>query len=112
MDPALMLVGRQKVLLENCKVMWKCSLLCRKMSRAGGKAGNLRDKLDGNELDLSLSDLSEIPVRDLVSYMERTLQRKRPQTSNTPGTLLLIHAQQGLYLGTFFFFKHSVVGTP
>lgn len=33
----------------------------------GGKAGSLKDKLDGNELDLSLCDLSEVPVRELVS---------------------------------------------
>lgn len=43
------------------------------MSRAGGKAGNLRDKLDGNELDLSLSDLSEIPVRDLAAIPKATV---------------------------------------
>ncbi|CAJ0966885.1 unnamed protein product [Ranitomeya imitator] len=45
----------------------------RKMSRAAGKAGNLRDKLDGNELDLSLSDLSEIPVRDLAALPKATV---------------------------------------
>ncbi|XP_073444141.1 leucine-rich repeat-containing protein 59 [Dendrobates tinctorius] len=43
------------------------------MSRAAGKAGNLRDKLDGNELDLSLSDLSEIPVRDLAALPKATV---------------------------------------
>lgn len=37
------------------------------MTKAGGKGGNLRDKLDGNELDLSLSDLNEVPVKELVS---------------------------------------------
>ncbi|XP_075034006.1 leucine-rich repeat-containing protein 59 isoform X2 [Mixophyes fleayi] len=42
------------------------------MSRAAGKAGNLRDKLDGNELDLSLSDLSEIPVRELAALTKAT----------------------------------------
>ncbi|XP_056406068.1 leucine-rich repeat-containing protein 59 [Hyla sarda] len=40
------------------------------MSRA---AGNLRDKLDGNELDLSLSDLSEVPVRDLAAIPKATV---------------------------------------
>ncbi|KAM3910052.1 leucine-rich repeat-containing protein 59 [Leptodactylus fuscus] len=43
------------------------------MSRGSGKAGNLRDKLDGNELDLSLSDLSEIPVRDLAAIPKATV---------------------------------------
>lgn len=37
------------------------------MTKAGSKGGNLRDKLDGNELDLSLSDLNEVPVKELVS---------------------------------------------
>ncbi|KAG8565015.1 hypothetical protein GDO81_012667 [Engystomops pustulosus] len=43
------------------------------MSRGAGKAGNLRDKLDGNELDLSLSDLSEVPVRDLAALPKATV---------------------------------------
>ncbi|XP_069808313.1 leucine-rich repeat-containing protein 59 [Dendropsophus ebraccatus] len=43
------------------------------MSRAAGKAGNLRDKLDGNELDLSLCDLSEVPVRDLAAIPKATV---------------------------------------
>lgn len=37
------------------------------MTKAGNKGGSLRDKLDGNELDLSLSDLNEVPVKELVS---------------------------------------------
>lgn len=37
------------------------------MSRGGGKGPSLKDKLDGNELDLSLCDLNEVPVRELVS---------------------------------------------
>lgn len=37
------------------------------MTKAGNKGGNLRDKLDGNELDLSLGDLNEVPVKELVS---------------------------------------------
>ena len=28
---------------------------------------NLKDKLDGDQLDLSLSDLSSVPVKDIVS---------------------------------------------
>lgn len=42
------------------------------MTKAGSKGGNLRDKLDGNELDLSLSDLNEVPVKELVSTTPRT----------------------------------------
>uniref|UniRef100_A0A2K6A535 Leucine rich repeat containing 59 n=2 Tax=Cercopithecinae TaxID=9528 RepID=A0A2K6A535_MANLE len=41
------------------------------MTKAGSKGGNLRDKLDGNELDLSLSDLNEVPVKELVSIVPR-----------------------------------------
>lgn len=41
------------------------------MTKAGNKGGNLRDKLDGNELDLSLSDLNEVPVKELVSTVTR-----------------------------------------
>ncbi|MEE6523864.1 hypothetical protein FKM82_022964 [Ascaphus truei] len=37
------------------------------MSRAAGRGGSLKDKLDGNELDLSLSDMTEIPVRELAA---------------------------------------------
>lgn len=37
------------------------------MARGGGKSGSLKDKLDGNELDLSLCGLTEVPVRELVS---------------------------------------------
>lgn len=43
------------------------------MTKAGSKSGNLRDKLDGNELDLSLSDLNEVPVKELVSTAPRGL---------------------------------------
>ncbi|KAM4692698.1 leucine-rich repeat-containing protein 59 isoform 1-T2 [Rhinophrynus dorsalis] len=44
------------------------------MARAAtGKVGNLRDKLDGNELDLSLSDMSEIPVRELAALPKATI---------------------------------------
>lgn len=43
------------------------------MSKASLKAGNLREKLDGNELDLSLSDLSELPVRELAALPKATV---------------------------------------
>lgn len=32
------------------------------------KVLNLKDKISGNEVDLSLCNLSEVPVRELVSY--------------------------------------------
>lgn len=31
-----------------------------------GKVENIKDNIDGNELDLSLSDLTEVPVKELV----------------------------------------------
>uniref|UniRef100_A0A3B3Z131 Uncharacterized protein n=1 Tax=Poecilia mexicana TaxID=48701 RepID=A0A3B3Z131_9TELE len=32
------------------------------------KVLNLKDKISGNEADLSLCNLSEVPVRELVSH--------------------------------------------
>ncbi len=32
-----------------------------------GKVENIKDKIDGNELDLSLSNRTEVPVKELVS---------------------------------------------
>nr|KAF6416200.1 hypothetical protein HJG59_009482 [Molossus molossus] len=43
------------------------------MTKAGNKGGNLRDKLDGNELDLSLSDLNEVPVKELAALPKATI---------------------------------------
>lgn len=43
------------------------------MTKAGSKGGNLRDKLDGNELDLSLSDLNEVPVKELAALSKATI---------------------------------------
>lgn len=53
------------------------------MTKAGSKGGNLRDKLDGNELDLSLSDLNEVPVKELVSTVPRG-PRRRSSTGAGP----------------------------
>jgi len=36
-----------------------------KMSK-GSKVLNLKDKINGNEMDLSLCNLSEVPVKELV----------------------------------------------
>lgn len=45
------------------------------MSRGSGKGLSLKDKLDGNELDLSLCDLNEVPVRELVSLRLQAARR-------------------------------------
>uniref|UniRef100_A0A8C8VE03 Leucine-rich repeat-containing protein 59 n=1 Tax=Pelusios castaneus TaxID=367368 RepID=A0A8C8VE03_9SAUR len=42
------------------------------MAKAGGKGVNLKDILDGNELDLSLSDLNEVPVKELAALPKAT----------------------------------------
>ncbi|XP_043940928.1 leucine-rich repeat-containing protein 59 [Protopterus annectens] len=42
------------------------------MSKSSGKALNLREKLDGNELDLSLSNLEEVPVKELAALSKAT----------------------------------------
>lgn len=42
------------------------------MSKSTGKALNLRERLDGNELDLSLSNLEEVPVKELASLPKAT----------------------------------------
>ena len=34
-----------------------------------GKVLNLKDKINGNEMDLSLCNLSEVPVKELVSCL-------------------------------------------
>lgn len=43
-------------------VLFPVSVQCKKMPKE-----SLRDKLDGNELDLSLGNLESIPVKELVS---------------------------------------------
>ena len=37
------------------------------MSKAKFSKEELKDKLDGNELDLSLCNISKVPVREIVS---------------------------------------------
>ncbi|TFK04617.1 aquaporin-2 [Platysternon megacephalum] len=49
------------------------SSLNRIMAKTGGKGVNLKDKLDGNELDLSLSDLNEVPVKELAALPKATI---------------------------------------
>lgn len=56
-------------LLKNtsvCQAAWTKSALLNIMAKSGGKGVNLKDKLEGNELDLSLCDLNEVPVKELV----------------------------------------------
>ncbi|XP_026523185.1 leucine-rich repeat-containing protein 59 [Notechis scutatus] len=43
------------------------------MAKSGGKGINLKDKLDGNELDLSLCDLYEVPVKELAGFPKATV---------------------------------------
>lgn len=62
------------------------------MTKAGSKGGNLRDKLDGNELDLSLNDLNEVPVKELVSD-------RRPPQPGAPRHLYLPNLALALALG-------------
>ncbi|CAI5765954.1 leucine-rich repeat-containing protein 59 [Podarcis lilfordi] len=42
------------------------------MAKSGGKGVNLKDKLEGNELDLSLCDLNEVPVKELSEFCSLT----------------------------------------
>uniref|UniRef100_A0A8D0L7G8 Leucine-rich repeat-containing protein 59 n=1 Tax=Sphenodon punctatus TaxID=8508 RepID=A0A8D0L7G8_SPHPU len=42
-------------------------------TKPGGKGVSLKDKLDGNELDLSLSDLNEVPVKELAALPKATI---------------------------------------
>ncbi|XP_077056663.1 leucine-rich repeat-containing protein 59 [Siphateles boraxobius] len=37
-----------------------------------GKVENIKDKIDGNELDLSLSNLTEVPVKELAAFPKAT----------------------------------------
>ncbi|NP_998097.1 leucine-rich repeat-containing protein 59 [Danio rerio] len=37
-----------------------------------GKIENIKDKIDGNELDLSLSNLTEVPVKELAAFPKAT----------------------------------------
>nr|XP_033817608.1 leucine-rich repeat-containing protein 59 [Geotrypetes seraphini]XP_033817609.1 leucine-rich repeat-containing protein 59 [Geotrypetes seraphini] len=43
------------------------------MAKAAGKGVNLKDKLDGNELDLSLCGLNEVPVKELAAFPKATV---------------------------------------
>ncbi|KAG5280232.1 hypothetical protein AALO_G00086570 [Alosa alosa] len=40
--------------------------------RAKAKFENIRDKIDGNEVDLSLCNLTDVPVRELAAYPKAT----------------------------------------
>ncbi|XP_039198788.1 leucine-rich repeat-containing protein 59 [Crotalus tigris] len=43
------------------------------MAKSAGKGINLKDKLDGNELDLSLCDLNEVPIKELAGLPKATV---------------------------------------
>ena len=48
------------------------------------KTNNLRDKLEDNELDLSLMQLTEVPVQEIVSTNFVTMTTFVCQNSNDP----------------------------
>lgn len=43
------------------------------MQSSKKKTVSVRDKLDGNEIDLSLLELTDVPVRELVSFESKYL---------------------------------------
>lgn len=45
-----------------------CLLTTDSRMSKNSKVLNLKDKISGNEVDLSLCNLTEVPVRELVSY--------------------------------------------
>ncbi|XP_077184036.1 leucine-rich repeat-containing protein 59 isoform X2 [Paroedura picta] len=49
-----------------CQAAWTKLGSSNIMAKPGGKGVNLKDKLEGNELDLSLCDLNEVPVKELA----------------------------------------------
>ncbi|XP_053231768.1 leucine-rich repeat-containing protein 59 isoform X1 [Podarcis raffonei] len=51
---------------------WETAVL-KIMAKSGGKGVNLKDKLEGNELDLSLCDLNEVPVKELAGLSKATI---------------------------------------
>uniref|UniRef100_A0A3P8W5Z1 Leucine rich repeat containing 59 n=1 Tax=Cynoglossus semilaevis TaxID=244447 RepID=A0A3P8W5Z1_CYNSE len=59
----------------------------------GHKALNLKDKINGNEVDLSLSNLTEVPVRELVSSFTvcRTYGPKAQKTFKS--TLIMLRLE-------------------
>ena len=43
------------------------------MSKTKFSKEELNDKLDGNELDLSLCNISKVPVREIVSILNKEI---------------------------------------
>ncbi|KAL8163305.1 UNVERIFIED_CONTAM: hypothetical protein K2H54_016999 [Gekko kuhli] len=56
-----------------CQAAWRESASLNIMAKFGGKGVNLKDKLEGNELDLSLCDLNEVPVKELAGLPKATV---------------------------------------
>ena len=53
------------------------------MSKTKFSKEDLKDKLDGNELDLSVCNLSKVPVREIVSaslLTDKNVWRKKKPT--------------------------------
>ncbi|KAK0134352.1 Leucine-rich repeat-containing protein 59 [Merluccius polli] len=55
----------------NSSTRYRQGSLGAKMSK--GKVLNLKDKINGNELDLSLCNLSEVPVKELAAFRKATV---------------------------------------
>lgn len=58
-----------------------------------GKVENIKDKIDGNEVDLSLSDLTEVPVKELVSvarFLQFSISFNQPALK--PDNLYLVRS--------------------
>lgn len=51
-----------------------CLLTTDSRMSKNSKVLNLKDKISGNEVDLSLCNLTEVPVRELVSYSAASKQ--------------------------------------
>lgn len=49
-----------------------CILPQPKLRMSKNKVLNLKDKIDGNEMDLSLCNLTEVPVKELVGPQRHT----------------------------------------
>ena len=68
---------------------------------------NLKDKLEGNELDLSLNNLTEVPVKELVSCIAFSFASPAPLAILLRGSLpLLLWVVQASADGKSLFGQH------
>ena len=61
--------------------MNNCQTVTRKMPKE-----NLKESLSGNKLDLSVSSMSVVPVKELVSEIEKTYKKLTQLTSEVTTT--------------------------